>query len=66
VVTRWTAHGTHKGEFVGILPTGRRVVMAGIDIDRIANGKLVECWTKSNDLGMLQQLGAIPTPTQTA
>jgi steroid delta-isomerase-like uncharacterized protein len=66
VVTRWTAGGTHKGEFAGIPPTGRRVVMAGIDIDRIANGKLVECWTKSDDLGMLQQLGAIPTLTQTA
>jgi steroid delta-isomerase-like uncharacterized protein len=66
VVTRWTAHGTHRAEFAGVPPTGKRVVMNGIDIDRIANGKLVECWTKLDDLGLLQQLGAIPTPTQTA
>jgi hypothetical protein len=36
--------------------------MNGIDIDRVVNGKLVECWTKSDDLGLLQQLGAIPAP----
>jgi steroid delta-isomerase-like uncharacterized protein len=65
VVTRWTARGTHQGEFAGILPTGKQVVMTGIDIDRIANGKLVECWTKSDDLSMLQQIDAIPAPAQT-
>lgn len=65
VVTRWTARGTHQGEFAGIPPTGKQVVMNGIDIDRIASGRLVECWTKSDDLGLLQQLGAIPMPTPT-
>jgi steroid delta-isomerase-like uncharacterized protein len=65
VVTRWTARGTHQGEFAGIPPTGKQVVMTGIDIDRIANGKLVECWTKSDDLSMLQQIDAIPAPAQT-
>ena len=66
VVTRWTARGTHQGEFESIPPTGKRVVMTGIDIDRITNGKLVECWTKSDDLSLLQQIGAIPEPEQTA
>ena len=66
VVTRWSARGTHKGEFAGIQPTGKRAVMTGIDIDRIANGKLVECWTKSDDMGLLQQIGAIPEPVQRA
>lgn len=65
VVTRWTAHGTHRGEFAGIGPTGRRVVMTGIDIDRVAGGKLMECWTSSDELSLLQQLGAIPAPAQT-
>jgi hypothetical protein len=37
--------------------------MTEIDIDRIANGKLIECWTKSDDLGLLQQIGGIPAPT---
>jgi steroid delta-isomerase-like uncharacterized protein len=62
VVTRWTARGTHQSEFMGIPPTGKQVVMSGIDIDRMANGKLVECWTRSDDLGLLHQLGAIPAP----
>jgi steroid delta-isomerase-like uncharacterized protein len=62
VVTRWTARATQQAEFMGIPPTGKQVVMNGIDIDRIANGKLVECWTRSDDLGLLQQLGAIPAP----
>lgn len=64
VVTRWTASGTHRAEFAGVPATGKQVVMYGIDIDRIANGKLVECWTKSDDLGLLMQIGAIPAPAQ--
>jgi steroid delta-isomerase-like uncharacterized protein len=62
VVTRGTARATHQTDFMGIPPTGKQVVMNGIDIDRVVNGKLVECWTKSDDLGLLQQLGAIPAP----
>lgn len=64
VVTRWSAHGTHSGEFQGIPPTGKHGTMTGIDIDRIANDKVVECWVNSDDLGLLQQLGVIPTPGQ--
>ena len=44
VVTRWTARGTHAGEFQGIPATGREVRVAGTDIDRIVDGKTVECW----------------------
>jgi steroid delta-isomerase-like uncharacterized protein len=66
VVTRFTASGTHKGEFAGIPPTGKRAVMTGIDIDRIANGKLVECWSNTDDLGLMQQLGVVPAPGQIA
>lgn len=62
VVTRWTARGTHLGPFLGIAPTGKQGSMTGIDIDRIVNGKTVECWTQSDALGLLQQLGAIPSP----
>jgi steroid delta-isomerase-like uncharacterized protein len=62
VVTRWTATGTHTGAFKGIPPTGRHGKITGIDIDRIVDGKAVECWTNSDDLGMLQQLGVVPTP----
>jgi steroid delta-isomerase-like uncharacterized protein len=62
VVTRWTSRGTHKGEFQGMLPTGKQMTMSGITIFRIANGKLVEGWTNPDLLGVLQQLGAVPTP----
>ncbi len=64
VVTRWTARGTHTGEFQGIPPTGKQVRLTGIDIDRIANGKFVECWTNVDELGMMQQLGVLPAPAQ--
>ena len=60
VVIRWTMHGTHTGEFMGISVTGKQVTLKGISIYRIANGKIVEDWSNSDDLGMMQQLGVIP------
>jgi steroid delta-isomerase-like uncharacterized protein len=62
VVTRVTARGTHQGSFMGIPPTGKQAVVTGIVIDRFANGKTVEAWNNLDDLGLLQQLGVIPTP----
>ena len=66
VVTRYTARGTHQGDFAGIPATGRQVTGTGITIDRIEGGKIVESWNEFNQLGLLQQLGAIPeqAPTQ--
>lgn len=61
VVTRWTARGTQNGPLMGILPTGKHVTLSGIVIDRIANGKLAETWLQADALGMMQQLGVIPT-----
>jgi steroid delta-isomerase-like uncharacterized protein len=60
VVTRWTATGTHGGEFQGIPPTGKAITLTGIDIDRFANGKVIECWPQADELGLLRQLGAVP------
>jgi steroid delta-isomerase-like uncharacterized protein len=65
VVTRWTGRGTHTGTFQGIPPTGKSGSITGIDIDRIHNGKTVECWTNTDDLGLLQQLGVLPGPQPT-
>lgn len=62
VATRWTATGTHEGEFQGIAPTGQSIRLTGIDIDRLVDGKVVECWPEANELGLLQQLGVIPMP----
>jgi steroid delta-isomerase-like uncharacterized protein len=66
VVTRWTARGTHKGEFMGIPATGKRGMTTGTDIDRIVNGKLVECWSNWDEMGLMQQLGVIPEPQRAA
>ncbi len=58
IVTRWTARGTHRGELMGIAPTGKRVTVAGVIIDRIADGKIEAEWACYDAMGMLQQLGA--------
>lgn len=62
VLTRWLARGTHTGEFQGIPPTGRRGELAGMTVERFANGKVVECWSNTDDLGLLQQLGVMSAP----
>ena len=64
VVTRWTFRGTHRGEFAGLSPTGRRVEMTGINIDRIADGRFVERWYEMDRLGLMSQLGATPDTGQ--
>jgi steroid delta-isomerase-like uncharacterized protein len=62
VVNRWTFRGTHRGEFQGVPPTGRAVTISGIDIWRIKDGKIIENQQVVDNLGLLQQLGAIPQP----
>ena len=64
VVTRWTSRSTHAGEFTQIAPTGKQVVVNGINIHRVADGKIVETWVQFDQLGMLQQLGVVPAPGQ--
>jgi predicted ester cyclase len=59
-----TARGTHSGSFMGIPATGRQVAWTETHIGRYEDGKLVEHWGNSDDLGMLQQLGAVPQPEQ--
>lgn len=62
VVYRWTLRGIHAGPFMGIPPTGRAVEVTGIDIFRIADGKIVESWVIADVLGMLRQLGVGHAP----
>lgn len=59
VVWRWTAHATHRGEFLGMTPTGKHVMWSGITIFRVVGGKIVERWAESDALGLMQQLRAI-------
>jgi steroid delta-isomerase-like uncharacterized protein len=60
VAYRWVGKGTHEGDLMGIAPTGNRVTVAGITIDRIADGKIAETWENYDAMGMMQQLGALP------
>jgi predicted ester cyclase len=64
VCTRWTAVGTHKGNLMGMNPTGNRATVIGCSIDRCKNGKIVETWSTWDTLGLWQQLGFAPrTPS---
>ncbi len=60
VVYRWTTRATHRGEFLGGAPTGRRITATGIVILRIAGGKITEAWQCHDLLGLKQQLGLLP------
>jgi len=62
VVSRWTATGTHTGDLMGIPPTGNRVEISGVTINRFSGGKIAEDWYQGDDLGMMRQLGLIPSP----
>jgi predicted ester cyclase len=57
VAIAYTLTGTHRGDFMGIAPTGRKVSARGVQIARFENGKLVERWGSSDQLGILQQIG---------
>jgi steroid delta-isomerase-like uncharacterized protein len=65
VVARLTVHGTHQGEFMGMPPTDNPIEVTATDIFRIGDGKIVDHWGNIDNLGMMQQLGAIPPPGQT-
>lgn len=60
VMARFSARGTHLGPFLGLAPTGRVVTYAGIDVNRIRDGRIVESWVQYDALGLLQQLGIVP------
>ncbi len=53
---RWTLTALHHGPFLGVAATGARVRMAGINIQRIAQGCVVEHWSNSDQLGLLLQV----------
>jgi hypothetical protein len=60
VVTCLRMRGTQNGRLMGIQPSGRKLDVAGIRIDRLANGKIAESWFHLDSLAMLRQLGALP------
>ena len=60
VAARFTAHGIHKGDFMGLPATGKPITMTGIEIFRIKDSRIVELWGEANLLGLMQQLGIFP------
>ena len=58
VAARWTMDGTNTGPWGDQPPTGRHVRFSGVNIFRLAGGKVVEIWNHRDDLGVAQQLGA--------
>jgi steroid delta-isomerase-like uncharacterized protein len=61
VTVRVLLEGTHSGPGLGVSPTGRKVRVAGIVLVRIANGQIVEGWNSWDQLGLLRQIGALPS-----
>ncbi len=68
VVSGWTWRGRHRGEWASsigrIPPTGKQVTLTGISIHRVEGGRIVEDWFNADELGLLHQLGVIPSPGQ--
>jgi predicted ester cyclase len=62
VVARWTGGGTNTGEMMGMPPTGKAFKVTGVNTFRISGGKVVDTWVNFDTLGMMQQLGIVPTP----
>ena len=60
VALAYTITGTHRGDFLGVAPTGRKVTARGVQIGRFETGRLVERWDSSDQLAILQQPGAEP------
>jgi len=61
VAVRWTWKGTHTGSFRGFAPSGKAVHDSGLVLYRLANGKVVAAVVETDRLGVLQQIGVIPT-----
>jgi len=59
VANRYTFYGTHKGEYMGVAPTMKLIISAGIVINRFQGGKCVETWQSTDTLGFLTQLGIV-------
>ena len=62
VAVRYTLEGTHEGELFGVPPTGQRLSIKSIAVERVSDGRIREHWRVTDSLDMMQQLGVIPAP----
>ncbi|HEV8361780.1 MAG TPA: ester cyclase [Candidatus Thermoplasmatota archaeon] len=60
VVWQWEFRGTHRGPLLGMPATGRRITIRGVNVFRVADGKVVEDWIYRDTAGILRQIGVLP------
>jgi steroid delta-isomerase-like uncharacterized protein len=60
VATHWRTSGTQRGEFLGVLSTGRRIALQGMDLFRLADDRIAELRRFFDLMDVMQQLGAVP------
>ncbi len=61
VVARTTSRAIHSGDYQGLPPTGKQIAFSGITVERIKDGKIVERWASYDMMGLMQQLGLVPS-----
>jgi predicted ester cyclase len=61
VAVRYNIIGTHKGELQGIPPTGQEISFSAMDFITLIDSKVAEEWEIADNMGLMQQIGAIPT-----
>lgn len=62
VVARYTIHGVHGGEFMGVAPSGRTIELPVLGVYEVDAGRIVRAWTQGDTLSLFWQMGAIPRP----
>ena len=60
VTCRWRGRAVHKGDLLGVRPTGRAVQVGGLTLFRFVDDRIVEEWTEFDSVGLLNQLDALP------
>ena len=60
IVARYTMRGTHKGNFMGVPPAGKKIAVQALNIYRFSNGQIIEEQGQPDLLGLLQQIGGLP------
>ena len=60
IAIRWTGEGTHRGDYLGVPPSGKPIRIDGIDVMHLRDGMITEVWICYDNLGAMQAMGAIP------
>lgn len=61
VVASWTITGVHSGEYNGLPPTNKKIVVEGISIHQITDGKIMDTYSVWDTLGLMKKVGAVVT-----